>query len=394
MAEKRKDKKGRILKTGESQRKDGTYQYRYKDSLGKYRYVYSDNLNSLREKSSKIQEDIILGVVSSPNELTVYELTKQYVSTKKGARYFTTQNYATVLNFLKNNPLGNVNIQIVKMSDAKRWFITLQDEYDKSYAFITRLRSILKPAFQYAYEDDMIKKNPFDFKLSSIITNDMEKREAVDDATMASFLNFIKNDAIGKRYYDETLFLLETGLRIGEFCGLTKSDIDIKNRKVKIRKQLAKKSDGTYFVSSPKTKNGIRDVPLSDEAIKCITRVLDKRKLVSPEPIIDGYCGFIFLNGNGKPMTEKDVNFHLKSMSKRFRDKNPGVFLPKITPHVLRHTFCTKLANGGVKVQNLSYIMGHGSPNVTLGTYTHSNYASAEDDMKAFIESASAASSL
>ena len=62
MSEKRKDHRGRVLKKGESQRKDRTYQYRYSDPFGKRRYVYADTLQELREKEAEIQRDLEDGI--------------------------------------------------------------------------------------------------------------------------------------------------------------------------------------------------------------------------------------------------------------------------------------------------------------------------------------------
>lgn len=62
MAGKRKDKNGRVLKTGENQRKNGTYDYRYTDPHGKVRCVYAKTLESLREKEAAIQRDLADGI--------------------------------------------------------------------------------------------------------------------------------------------------------------------------------------------------------------------------------------------------------------------------------------------------------------------------------------------
>lgn len=59
---KRTDSKGRVLKTGESQRKDGRYQYQYMDVTGKRRCVYSWDLSDLRQQEKKIQRDIEDGI--------------------------------------------------------------------------------------------------------------------------------------------------------------------------------------------------------------------------------------------------------------------------------------------------------------------------------------------
>ena len=58
MAEKRKDKNGRVLKTGESQRKDLIYQYRYKDFWGKTQYIYSSTLEEMRTKETIVEKEM------------------------------------------------------------------------------------------------------------------------------------------------------------------------------------------------------------------------------------------------------------------------------------------------------------------------------------------------
>lgn len=52
--------------------------------------------------------------------------------------------------------------------------------------------------------------------------------------------------------------------------------------------------------------------------------------------------------------------------------------LPSVTPHVLRHTFCTEMANAGMEIKSLQYLMGHADAYTTLNTYTHSSYVAAE----------------
>ncbi|MBQ3193931.1 MAG: integrase DNA-binding domain-containing protein [Oscillospiraceae bacterium] len=56
MSERRKDSKGRVLRTGESERKDGLYQFRYEDISGKRQTIYDRDLNELRKKEKEIQK--------------------------------------------------------------------------------------------------------------------------------------------------------------------------------------------------------------------------------------------------------------------------------------------------------------------------------------------------
>lgn len=101
MSEKRKDHKGRILKTGESQRKDGIYQYRYTDCRGKRQCVYSTALQELRQKEKEIQKQLDAGIDYEAGQITVIELLEKYISLKKGVRYNTQVGYQFVLNLVK-----------------------------------------------------------------------------------------------------------------------------------------------------------------------------------------------------------------------------------------------------------------------------------------------------
>ena len=58
------------------------------------------------------------------------------------------------------------------------------------------------------------------------------------------------------------------------------------------------------------------------------------------------------------------------------------VQLPKITPHVCRHTFCSNMAKGGLSPKSLQYIMGHSDVSLTLNTYTHLNIEDVQSDFE------------
>ena len=75
--ERRKDNKGRVLKEGESQRKDGLYQYRWTDKFGKRRTIYSGDLKELRVRIENLTESEIQGIDPIANSMTVKELVKK-----------------------------------------------------------------------------------------------------------------------------------------------------------------------------------------------------------------------------------------------------------------------------------------------------------------------------
>ena len=58
-----------------------------------------------------------------------------------------------------------------------------------------------------------------------------------------------------------------------------------------------------------------------------------------------------------------------------------AIQMPKVTPHVCRHTFCSNMAKSGMNPKTLQYIMGHADISVTLNTYTHVNFDDAKEEV-------------
>ncbi len=139
MSEKRKDNKGRILKTGESQRKDLIYQYRYTDIHGKRQTIYSSDLKELREKEKVIQKQLDDGIDYAAGEVTVIALLERYISLKQGVRYNTKVGYNFVLNLIKKEDFGYRQIRDIKVSDAQQWIMKLHND-GKGYSTITSVR--------------------------------------------------------------------------------------------------------------------------------------------------------------------------------------------------------------------------------------------------------------
>ena len=390
MSEKRRDNRNRILHNGESQRQDGRYAYKYKDINGETKFVYSWRLDkndrapagkprdlSLREKERQIQQDLFNQIVPNGGNLTVLELVEKYLSLKVNVRHNTQANYNFVVGILKKEAFGSLRIDKVKLSDAKAWLIKLQKD-GRGYSTIHSVRGVVRPAFEMAVQDDLIRKNPFGFELATVVVNDSVTREAITRAQERAFLKFIQEDNCYRKYYDGIYILFNTGLRISEFCGLTISDIDFQNKRIRVDHQLQRKRDMEYIIEDTKTKSGERYVPMSQQVVECFRRVIANRKIPKQEPMIDGYTGFLFLDKNAMPM----VALHWEHYFKHILNKYNSIYkvqLPKITPHVCRHTFCSNMAKSGMSPKTLQYIMGHSDISVTLNTYTHLTF----DDAKA-----------
>ena len=99
----------------------------------------------------------------------------------------------------KKDPFGSRRISDIRISDAKLWLMKLQKE-GKSYSTITSIRGVVKPAFQMAYEDDIIVKNPFDFVLTSVVRNDTQHRDALTPDQQTVWMDFVRFDTVYRKY--------------------------------------------------------------------------------------------------------------------------------------------------------------------------------------------------
>lgn len=394
MSEKRRDKRNRILHNGETQRADGRYRFTYQDTDGNTKDVYSWRLDhndpylkgkrkdlSLREKEKQIEQDIFNQIVPEGGGFTVLSLVEKYVSLKTGVRHNTEAGYKTVINILKKDSFGNKRIDKVKLSDAKAWLIKLQQIDGKGYSSIHSIRGVLRPAFQMAENDDLIRKNPFQFELATVIVNDSVTREAITRKQQRQYLKFVQEDRHFCKYYEGIYILFNTGLRISEFCGLTLADIEFKKKRIRVNHQLQRTSKMQYIIEAPKTENGVRYVPMTDEVEQCFHKIIDNRVAPKVEPIIDGYTGFLFLDKNDMPM----VALHWEKYMQHILEKYNSIYkvqMPKITPHVCRHTFCSNMAKSGMNPKTLQYIMGHSDISVTLNTYTHVGFEDAQNELQ------------
>lgn len=380
MSQKRKDNKGRVLKTGESQRKDLIYQYRYTDIRGKRQTIYAPDLQTLRAKEKEISCFLNDGIDYASGEITVLQLVERYVNLKRGVRYNTKVGYNFVLNLIKKDDFGYRQIRDIRVSDAKQWMLKLHEE-GKGYSTLTSVRGVVKPAFQMAYDEDALRRNPFAFKLTDVVPNDSQKRIAMTPEQQNIWMEFIRTDKTYSKYYDEFAVLLETGLRVSEFCGLTKSDLDFINRKIRVDHQLVRERGGKYYVEKTKTECGCRFIPMTERVYECLKNILARRKKVKREIIVDGYSGFILLDKEDKPKVALHIENEMRWAMKKYRKLHPDRPLPHITPHVFRHTFCTNMANAGMDIKTLQYLMGHSDVGVTLNVYTHASYDRAAEQL-------------
>ncbi len=396
MANKRRDKKNRILRSGEYQRKDGRYAYKYINPLGKVQFAYAWKLVptdktpagkregiSLREKEKEIQKDIDDGIDMIGKKMTVCELYAKQTRHRGNVRYNTIQGRKRLMKLLEKDKFGSYPIESVKPSDVKEWVLRMKQK-GISYKTISNDKCSLKAAFHAAIQDNCIRKNPFDFQLNTVIEDDTEPKVPLTLEQEKDLLFFIYKDRTYQKYYDEFIILLGTGLRISELCGLTEADLDFENRKIKVDHQLLKSAETGYYIEKPKTQRGFRQIPMSQKVYDSLKHILENRNETN-KFAISGWTNFLFLNRDGYPNTACNYDNMFRRLVKKYNECHETALPKSMTPHTLRHTFCTNMANAGMNPKALQYIMGHSNIAMTLDYYAHASFASAKAEMERLI---------
>lgn len=385
--ERRKDRSGRVLKEGESQRKDGSYDYRWRTSDGKRRSIYAKTLDELREKREELMHDKTYGIRTDGKNVTINDMFELWKQVKRGLKDNTYQNYIYMYMQFVEPEIGHLKVKNIKRSDIRRFYNMMADERGLKMSTIDNIHTVLHQVLDLAVEDYYIRSNPSDNalkELKQIRNSDADKRKALTIDEQKIFMDFLSKN---KRYeHWKPIFevMLGTGLRVGEVTGLRWEDIDLEERTISVNHTLVyynHAENGCYFgINTPKTKAGQRIIPMLDNVREAFIqeREFQKEAGISCKADIDGYTDFIFINRFGNVQHQGTLNRALRRIMRdcnqeiieKAKNKKDIVLLPKFSCHVLRHTFATRLNEAGLNMKVIQDVLGHADIGTTMNIYT------------------------
>lgn len=402
MAKERRDSKNRLLWKGEYQKDDGRYMYRYTDASGKVGYIYSWTLTKsdrtpkgkdpglcLRDLEKKIQQDINDGIrTKDADEVTINDYFELYLKQKMNIKPTTRANYRKNYDKHIKDRLGSRPLSSIKYSDVKQCYKSIIEEEGVSVATLANIDATLSPILTLAVRDNLIRNNPASGALSDIkklICKPTDPKNALTIEQQNAFIKYLDNDTIGRKWKSLFAVLLGTGMRIGEACALTWDDCDFEKDIIHIRRSLSYYPDEhtrkcEYHLLTPKTTAGFRKIPMLSD-VKSILREERKRQLRDGmcRVELEGISGFIFTCYGGGLMNSKRANaalyriidtYNKKEYELAKKEARTPVILPRFSVHVLRHTFCTRMCEGGVNLRVLQEVMGHSKITMTMNVYT------------------------
>ena len=260
------------------------------------------------------------------------------------------ENQCKIFQPLDNTKINDFNIQIYK----KIQLYLNQKEYSVEYKnkLLGLLKRIIKYSHKYHNTNDYMLNYIENYKRVNEIKREMEF------FTYEEFKKFISVvDEFNYKTFFETLYYL--GLRQGECCALTWDDIDFNKKEVNINKTLTTKLKGQlYTLSSPKTANSNRTLPIPLKLLKSYEKLLKQAKTKKY------FKTSWFIFGDELPFRETTIQ-----VRKNKYCKLSGV--KQIRIHDFRHSCASFLIQHGASIVLVSKYLGHSKISTTLDTYTH-----------------------
>ena len=328
---------------------------------GTRKYVYAKTQEELDQKVFDLKLQMKMGV-DLKAQTTVGELIKMWYTTEvePNIQNSTATNMKSVLN---NHLMPMVSRSVAKdvtPLQVKLWINEI-NKLNKQAAKIC-FRA-LRQSFELAEENGLIYRTPVLSRYHPA-GREFQKRTALTPEDETRLLDAVKPTSA----YLLVWTALATGLRRGELLGLMWDCVDLDRATVTVRRNLVLTGrDGQQLNDYTKTEAGQRVVPIPPDLCAALRGARSKSKSV-----------FVFPRANGTPFTAGTFSqFWSSAVHKRF-GTNPtnskrvhGVTGPRVTPHVLRHTYATRCFEAGMDIKEVQYLMGHASPQVTLEIYTH-----------------------
>lgn len=354
-----KNLKGKELGVGISQRKDGWYIGRYTNKHGRRVQKLFQKLQECKQWLADEQYKDEHTNLDFPEEMLVNSWFEYWIDIKKRTvRPNTVRNYTERYEHNIKPVIGNKILSSINTIHCQTIMNKMADEGYRS-ATIYQTRIALYNMLDYAYQNNIIMKNPCNKTVKSNIGEKSKKKEALTIEQQKAFCNVIK----GNTYEYQYRFMLQTGLRTGELVGLKWSDVDFKNRTITINRSMEYRySTQAWRIGDPKSKSGYRTIPLTDEAIEILKLQKQKNQTFKLIPI--EWAEFVFLCKKCAPVKNSTYD----SMLFKLCDK---ANIPRFSMHVLRHTFATRCIEAGMNPKTLQTILGHSNIGITMNLYVH-----------------------
>lgn len=340
------------------------------DGAVKRKIIYGRTIAELDNNIADFKSLKNKGIIIDDKNLTVREWALKWLELyKKDKAYNTYICYQRIINTHIIPAFGDMRLSSLKQNHVQKLLNDIVQGGHMRTAELVRLtiQQIIHQALieEYIYKDITVGL--------SMPQKQQEKKRSLTEAEK-NLIQAADLDPKERAFVD---LLYYTGVRRGEALALTRDDIDFVNKTISINKNLVMKSNESEIKPSPKTKAGVRELPIPEKLLKPLISyvyALDSNYLFTKSDgglmtnsafrrLWDNILDKINIAAGGTKYTRKDTRHEGKRAIQLIADD--------ITPHMFRHTYATSLYYSGVDIKTAQYLLGHSSIQMTLDVYTH-----------------------
>ena len=330
------------------------YAYYYNGKRNKIKQKQNEKVSDFKARVTEIKNSVNKNTYIDKDEITLEEIIEKHIEYKHNTGITSDRTYLRnkgsldhlkkCCNFLKN-PIQKITASEIK-EDLPNFTEYSQNTINKDFA-------LLKKGFEIAINERILLYN-----IMNLIAKPKSKKETIpvealtvdEEKTLIKYLNSTEHE-----YNDAILFMLYTGIRVGECLALTYDNINLKEKTLTIQRTLTRdEKDRVILGKQPKTQKGKRTIIMSSQAVAIAARIKNKTKIPNIYNLIFYDNGFV---------SPSAVNSYLH------RINNAQHIAPKLHNHMLRHTFATRCIEAGMTAKVLQTILGHSKISTTLDTY-------------------------
>ena len=396
-----------ILRRGDSY----SVRFKYKDHAGRICEGWESfkTKKEAQDRKISVEKELLDGTFLIPDAMTVAEMLYKWLPIQSSKHKWSPKTYTQSVAMVQNlivPYIGKRKVQDLRTYDIEQFYATLSQTPCGQYVHgekqeltenqkkrllsstsIHEVHTLLKTAFSYAVDWDLIHKSPTPREAPKINT---EERTIWDERTMLAALQTIENPALHLAVHMSMIL----SLREGEILGLQPGDIDFdaadgrgtitvgrslqRTEKAALEKtdpnqiyhifpDQREGSSSALVLKKPKTKKSSRTLyltkPLKEELLAWL------EKLRQDELAMDGRyrnCGQLFRLPNGMPVAPEA----LSKWYRTWRAEHPE--FEKIVFHGLRHSSATyQLIESGGNIKAVQGNTGHATTGILMDTYAH-----------------------
>lgn len=354
------------------------YRKRIKTPEGKYEDIYGKTLTELAEKVTLRENQLADSTDVAPQQLFVFEYAAGFYSRR--APHLSEDRrkvYQFQINKVICPVIGSKPITEITLDDLKDVLATRAQKSRRSQEDTVQ---ILKQIFSAATEADVIPKDP-SLKLKPE-GKPPAKKQALAEDQQKQLLAAVR----GLKVEPFVMLGLFTGMRRGEICGLRWSCVHLDGATPYIEvRRACRWPDRIHPVVSDELKSdaAFRDIPIPPQLQQYLIALKEHQKGTlhkkDKEKIENCY---VYCSDKGKPVSYSTLRRRWETIKTRSTASGRGIgekvpkhkitvtldFMP--TPHILRHTYVTRLVLSRMDLKRVQYLAGHSDPEITLAVYT------------------------